>query len=118
MSAPGKRMSLDEVLELPAAVPLVTAGLAFGIGRTKTYELAKAGEFPCRVLPLGPKFVVPKTEILAALGIEPADPDGSGEMSPVAGQCACGADERYRVVYDALVAAAHVLLQHQASTER
>lgn len=68
-------LTTEEVLALPAAVPLQAAARAFGMGRTKAYELAKAGEFPCRVLPLGPKFVVPKTEILAALGLEqPATP--------------------------------------------
>ncbi len=63
-------LTAEEVLALPPAVPLVKAGQAFGMGRTKSYELAKDGKFPCRVLPLGPKFVVPKTEILAALGLE------------------------------------------------
>lgn len=72
----------EEIRALPAAVPLVKAGLAFGMGRTKSYELAKAGEFPCRVLPLGPKFVVPKTEILAALGLGQAAV--AGEIADVA----------------------------------
>lgn len=63
-------LTTEEILALPPAVPLVLAGRAFGMGRTKAYELAKAGEFPCKVLPLGPKFVVPKAAILAALDIE------------------------------------------------
>ncbi len=68
-------LTTEEVLGLPAAVPLVLAGKAFGMGRTKAFELAREGKFPCRVLPLGPRFVVPKTEILAALGLEqPAPP--------------------------------------------
>jgi hypothetical protein len=68
-------LTTDEVLALPPAVPLVLAGRAFSMGRTKSYELARAGKFPCTVLALGPKFVVPKTEILAALGLEyPAAP--------------------------------------------
>ena len=65
-------MTTEEILGLPAAVPLVKAGQAFGMGRTKAYELARAGQFPCRVLPLGPKFVVAKADILAALNIEQA----------------------------------------------
>jgi predicted DNA-binding transcriptional regulator AlpA len=75
-------LTTEEVLALPAAVPLQAAGRAFGMGRTKSYELAKAGEFPCRVLPLGPKFVVPKTEILAALGLEQTA--AAGEIADVA----------------------------------
>ena len=75
-------LTTEEVLALPAAVPIQLAGRAFGMGRTKSYELAKAGQFPCRVLPLGPKFVVPKTEILAALGLE--QPAPTGEIADVA----------------------------------
>lgn len=63
-------LTTEEILELPPAVPLVKAGRAFGMGRTKAYELARGGKFPCRVLPLGPKFVVAKADILAALHIE------------------------------------------------
>lgn len=63
-------LTTEEIQALPAAVDLVTAGLAFGMGRTKSYELARAGQFPCKVLPLGPKFIVPKAEILRALEIE------------------------------------------------
>lgn len=75
-------MTHEQILALPPAVPLVLAGQAFGIGRTKAYELAKAGEFPCKVLPLGPKFVVPKAGILAALDIEQAD--GNDEIAGAA----------------------------------
>ena len=63
-------LTTEEIQALPAAVDLVTAGRAFRMGRTKSYELARAGLFPCRVLPLGPKFVVAKADILAALHIE------------------------------------------------
>ena len=35
-------MSLDELLSLPVSVDLTTAGRAFGIGRTKSFELARA----------------------------------------------------------------------------
>src|SRR5579863_4307429 len=64
-------MSEAELLALPSAVDLTTAGRAFGIGRTKAYELARAGEFPCKVIPVGPKFRVPRKAIWAALDIEP-----------------------------------------------
>lgn len=63
-------MSEEELLALPVTVDLETAGRAFLMGRTKAYELARATEFPCQVLPSGRRFVVTKAALLAALGIE------------------------------------------------
>lgn len=65
-------MSMDELLALPVSVDLVTAGRAFGLGRTKAFDLARANEFPCRVLRVGLKFRVPRSAIFEALGIDPA----------------------------------------------
>lgn len=64
-------MSRTELLALPVAVDLVTAGRALGLGRTKAHELARRGEFPCRVLRVGRAYRVPRAELLATLG-EPA----------------------------------------------
>lgn len=61
-------MSLAELGELPAVIDLVTAGRALGIGRTKAYELARSGEFPCRVLRVGRTYLVPTPELLTLLG--------------------------------------------------
>lgn len=66
-----KPLTEPELLALPPAVDLAVAGRAFGIGRTKAYELARAGQFPVKVVPVGPKFRVPKRAILDALGIDP-----------------------------------------------
>lgn len=63
-------MSEPELRALPVTVDLKTAGRAFGFGRTKSYELARAGDFPCPVLPLGARFVVTKIALLRALGYE------------------------------------------------
>ena len=63
-------MQKDELLALPVSVDLTTAGRAFGLGRTRAYELARAGQFPCRVIPVGRKFRVPRSALLEALGIE------------------------------------------------
>ena len=49
------QMSQAELLALPSAVDLTTAGRAFGIGRTKAFELARAGEFPVKVLRARPE---------------------------------------------------------------
>jgi hypothetical protein len=63
-------MTEAELLALPAAVDMATAGRALGIGRTKAYELARAGLFPVKVLWVGQKCRVPRTALLAALDIQ------------------------------------------------
>lgn len=63
-------MTRDELLALPAAIDLPTAGRAFGFGRNKAFELARRGEFPVRVLRLGNSYRVPTAEVLRALGID------------------------------------------------
>ena len=65
-------MTVEELQTLPVSVDLVTAGRAFGIGRTKAFELAKQDKFPCRVLRVGEKYRVPRSALFEALGIEPA----------------------------------------------
>src|SRR5260370_18865603 len=66
------RMSVAELLALPPAVDLPTAGRAWGLGRTKSHELARAGEFPCPVLRLGHAYRVTRSDLLRSLGIEPS----------------------------------------------
>jgi hypothetical protein len=62
-------MTVEELLSLPVAVDLVTAGLAFGISKNSAYGLAKRDQFPCRVLKLGNQYRVPRADILRALGV-------------------------------------------------
>jgi hypothetical protein len=78
------QMTMDELLSLPVSNDLVTAGRAFGLGRTKSFELAKAGKFPCRVLQVDKKYRVPRSAIFEALGIDPnaAQPQPSNRPSP------------------------------------
>jgi len=64
-----KALSKEQILALPAAVDIPTAGRCFGIGRTRAYEMARSGKFPCPVLPLDREFRVTRAAILAALGI-------------------------------------------------
>ncbi len=77
-------MTQAELLALPTSFKLwPTAGRAFGLGRSATFELAKRGEFPCRVLRLGGKCLVTRADLFRALG-EPvtADSDnGSGSAA-------------------------------------
>ncbi|MCC5580614.1 helix-turn-helix domain-containing protein [Microtetraspora sp. AC03309] len=63
-------MTEEELFALPVSVPLVTAGRALGMGRTKAHELARRNEFPCRVLRLGGTYRVPKADLLRLLGLE------------------------------------------------
>ena len=63
-------MTREELLALPVSVDLVTAGRAFGIGRTVAFELARTGQFPCRLLRVGVKYRVPRSAIFEALGVD------------------------------------------------
>lgn len=51
----------------PEVVSLLAAGRLLGMGRTKAYRLAKAGEFPCRVLRIGGRYAVPVRGLRALL---------------------------------------------------
>ena len=65
---------------LPSVVDITTAGKALGLSRTRAYELAKRGEFPCRVIRIGETYRVPTPELLKLLGIEPARPGASAPI--------------------------------------
>jgi len=65
-----KVWTIDAVRGLGATIDIETAGAILGIGRSKSYELAKSGAFPVRVLRIGKRYLVPTPSILALLGIE------------------------------------------------
>jgi hypothetical protein len=62
-------LTLAEISGLPAVTDLVTAGRALGLGRTKAYELARAGQFPCPVIRTGKTWLVPTAGLLTLLGL-------------------------------------------------
>jgi len=64
------RMTIEELLALPVSVDVPTAGRAFGMHRDTAYTAAREGSFPCPVLRVGSRYVVPRAGILRALGIE------------------------------------------------
>ncbi len=66
-----RALTRDELLALPAAVDLTTAGRALGLGRTKTYELAQQGEFPVQLLRIGTAYRVVTAELLELLQVRP-----------------------------------------------
>lgn len=60
-----------ELLALPVTVDIGTAARALGLGRSTAYELARCGEFPCRVLRIRSPYRVPTAELLRVLGVQP-----------------------------------------------
>ena len=62
-------LTLAEIADLPAVTDLLTAGRALGLGRTKAYELARSGHFPCPVIRVGRTWLVPVAGLLAILGL-------------------------------------------------
>ncbi|WP_030546367.1 hypothetical protein [Streptomyces albus] len=62
-----KGMTREELLALPAAVDLDTGNRALGLGRSKGYELAKRGQYPCKVLRLGKAYRVVTADLLNLL---------------------------------------------------
>ncbi|MFD0053625.1 hypothetical protein ACFVHR_07825 [Streptomyces sp. NPDC127168] len=64
-----KGMSREELLALPVAVDLDTGNRALGLGRSKGYELAKRGQYPCKVLRLGNAYRVVTADLLTLLGL-------------------------------------------------
>jgi hypothetical protein len=65
-----KVWTIDAVRGLGATIDIETAGAILGIGRSKSYELAKSGDFPVRVLRIGKRYLVPTPSLLALLGID------------------------------------------------
>jgi hypothetical protein len=70
-----------ELLALPAAVDIPTAARALCLARSTAYDLARRGEFPCRVLRVGSCYRVPTADLLRALGIDPASEHDSAPKS-------------------------------------
>jgi hypothetical protein len=59
--------SLDEVRGWGATTDIPRAGACFGIGRSRSYELAKSGDFPVRTIQVGSTHRVLTSELLAVL---------------------------------------------------
>ncbi|MFE7812572.1 hypothetical protein ACFU5P_11490 [Streptomyces sp. NPDC057433] len=64
-----KGMGREELLALPVAIDLDTSNRALGLGRSKGYELAKRGTYPCKVLRLGNAYRVVTADLLELLGL-------------------------------------------------
>ena len=71
-------LTVDEIRALPAAFGIVTAGKAFGRGRTWCHERARAGNFPVPLLRLGNRYMVRRSDLLEFLGVDDVGPPERG----------------------------------------
>ncbi|MCP2341991.1 helix-turn-helix domain-containing protein [Actinomadura rupiterrae] len=62
-------LTAAQIASLPAVIDLVTAARALGIGRTKAYELAQAGQFPLAVWKVGRSYRVRTIDLQTFLGL-------------------------------------------------
>lgn len=63
-------LMVRDLLDLPPAVDVETAARAFGISRSHGYNLARTGEFPCRVIRAGRSFRVVTADLRRVLGVQ------------------------------------------------
>lgn len=59
--------TLAEIRTWPATVDIAAAARALGISRSHAYALAKRGEFPAAVLPVGQRLRVITASLIAML---------------------------------------------------
>jgi hypothetical protein len=71
-------MTAEELLALPVVVNLETANRALGIGRSTGYALARAGEYPVKVLRVGNAYRAVTADLHRLLGVGEARGEGHG----------------------------------------
>jgi excisionase family DNA binding protein len=69
--SPASKPSLADLAALPPTVNVETAARLLGCGRSLAYELVRRGEFPCTVLRVGNRYLIPTASLLRALDIDP-----------------------------------------------
>lgn len=62
-------MTPEEIDALGVSTDLQTACRAIGISKSSGYAAAKAGRFPCRVIRVGSRYIVPTAGLRELLGI-------------------------------------------------
>jgi hypothetical protein len=65
-------VTVEDLRALPAFTDVETAARVLGIGRTRAYDLAKRGEFPCKVIRIGTSYRVATADLLRMAGLEPS----------------------------------------------
>lgn len=63
------RTSLLPITELPPTIGIGLANQYLGIGRSKGYELVRAGQYPVRVLQVGDRYRVVTSDLRRVLGL-------------------------------------------------
>lgn len=62
-------MTPEEIDALGVTTDLQTAARALGISKSSAYSAARNGTFPCRVIRVGSRYVVPTAGLRALLGV-------------------------------------------------
>lgn len=65
---------LPKIDELPPTIGVGLANQYLGIGRSKGYELLRAGRYPVRTLQVGERYRVITSDLRRALGMEGPPP--------------------------------------------
>ena len=74
-------LTVSGLHSLPPTIDLMTAARILGIGRTKAYQLARTGRFPCTIIRIGDLYRVATADLIRLLSATAADrdtPPGSG----------------------------------------
>lgn len=70
---------LSDLRDWPPVVPLwPDAASVFSLGRSVAYDLARRGEFPCRVLRVGQALRCCSADLMRAVGLDPDVEIGRG----------------------------------------
>jgi predicted DNA-binding transcriptional regulator AlpA len=65
-------LTVRDLMDLPPTVDVELASRALGISRSHGYNLARAGEYPVRVVRAGRSFRVVTAELQRTLGVQEA----------------------------------------------
>lgn len=69
MNAATRRLTEDELRQLPPVVDVPTAAAALGIGRSAAYELIRCNQWPTPTLRLGKLIRIPTASLLELLRV-------------------------------------------------
>jgi hypothetical protein len=77
LDVPGEPPTLEEIKGWGATTDVVRAGTAFGLGRNRSYDLARTGEFPVRMVKIGRTYRVVVAELIAVLEASVGSPQAA-----------------------------------------
>ncbi|MBB6000137.1 helix-turn-helix domain-containing protein [Streptomonospora salina] len=72
-------LTREQVAQLPPVLDPPTAGRLLGIGRTSTYTLLAAGDFPAPAFRAGKRWRIPTAGVCRLLGLTYPPPPGPTE---------------------------------------